>query len=567
VTEEFSLVRVDGVPDELWQIAERYWEQAGIDKRGQVRWARPVRDVESEGWSGGANVVAGAGGIASLGDSACRKCGRPLTFSSRTAYTNARSGYPDACRACTLGFEEKVAAVNHPGARDRYLEHQKRVLAQRDARSEQLATQAHERAEQERVEAARREVIAIRHPLVRRDASPSAGDLDVQSRIVTLTLMYYFSSGCIVGPVESYDEELAPSAIMTRDLIAEADGKILVRHPSTRTDAFAWDAPSADEDPTFSRYTPSLVSFHLGRGALDDEAWTDALHDVSSSLDLSVLTRNEVEDLLAFTVEAVAEEGARYLDFKLDDDYQLAPVPDQHRARVKEMLVEAARTLSLGYIYRAIWTATSAATNLKASRAVMAKEKVATFAVNRLEVLLQEYADPSFDRLAPYRVDTRLPLTALTRALFYRVLTANPMSDSVAELRERFPKSSDELYRSKCRTDTPDGRSISDALLASAAFWSGVDFRQALATIEEHSFEVCASGCAHDRMRNLAYRTGTTFDKLSPRIGADPAALSLIETIPYLNSENADGPWERPGDLLLHLVAGELGVSIESTQL
>jgi hypothetical protein len=125
----FSLVRSDNVLDELWQIAELYWEQAGIDKRGQVIWRRPVRDVRSEGWSGGANVIAGAGGIASLGGSACRKCGGPLTFSSRTAYTNALTGTADGCRACTSGFEEKVAAVNRPGARDRYLEHKERVLA------------------------------------------------------------------------------------------------------------------------------------------------------------------------------------------------------------------------------------------------------------------------------------------------------------------------------------------------------------------------------------------------------------------------------------------------------
>jgi hypothetical protein len=559
----FSLVRLDNVPDELWQIAEIYWEQAGLDKRGQVVWQRPVREVGSEGWSGGANVIAGAGGVASLGGSVCRKCGGPLTFSSRTAYTNALAGTSDGCRACTSGFEEKVAAVNHPGARDRYLEHKERVLAQHVASTDRLAAQAFERAKHETIEAARREAIASRYPLVRRDESPSADDLDVRSRIITLTLMHYFSNGCVVGPVETFDEELAPSMVMTRDLIAEVDGKILVRHPSTRTDAFAWDAPAADEDPIFSRYTPSLVSFHLGQGVPDDDAWMHALDDVSSSLDISVLNHNEVEELLALTAEAVAEEGARYLDFKLDEDYQLAPVPDQHRSRVKAMLDAAATSLSLGHIYRAIWTATSAATNLKASRALMSKEKVATFAVNRLEVLLQEYINPDFDRLEPYRSDTRVPLSALTRALFYRVLTANPMSDSVVDLRERFQVPSEELDKSRCRAEIPDGRAVSDALVASSPFWSGVDFRQALAVIEEHSFRVCAPGCAHDRLRFTANRAGTSFDTLEHRIGADAAAFSLIETIPYLNFQIADGRWERPGDLLLHFVSRELGVNVE----
>lgn len=275
-------------------------------------------------------------------------------------------------------------------------------------------------------------------------------------------------------------------------------------------------------------------------------------------MQLEALTAAEQKDLLTFAAELIGNEALRYLKFKLNDEYRLPDISDEIRPRALDLLTFAAHQLSLGHLMRAIWTVTSGATNLKASRPYIPKQRVADYTVGQLEVKLHDYLAPEHQLLEPYRADTRLPLSALTRVLFYEVIHADPLTYTLPELERSLPAPSDTYARELCRISIPDGEQARDALLATSHNWDGTLFRRALAEVENRTFEPCTPGCIHDRQPDRARQFGASFDKLISRIGADAASVALIELMRYAN-DDPETAAERPGDLLLTLVAQELG--------
>lgn len=554
---QLELTRRVGAPEELWQIARLYWEYSGIDAYDKIAWVRPAKSVVVTGWRGTVHHVAGAGAIATLAGVACSECGGPLTLTSRTAFESGRNGRNTICCDCTPTYVDNVLRVGSPGLEDLRLRHQERADARLAAARAEAETNAATQRQLDALEEERRNAIAARYPLHYRQELPDPRSISFRARLATLALMEYAAEGGLVEPVVDQDLVFATSPQQAANLIHESNGPLLVTHPSTPTRAFAW-APAEDGvTPNWSSYYPLFIRLHLGLGQPSRAQWKAAREDLVASLHLEELTATEQEELIEFAAELIGGEALRYLDFKLKDEYRLPEISAEHRARALDLLTFAAQRLSLGHLMRAIWTVTSGATNLKASKPYMPRKRITDHAISQLEVKIHDYLAPGHQLLEPYRADTRVPLSALTRTLFYEIVHADPLAVGLAEIQHALPKPSDSYALELCRAGIPDGEEARDALLASARSWDGMVFRRALSEIENRTFEPCATGCAHDRQPELARQFGASFDKLISRIGADHASIALIETIRYVNDQTTSE--DRPGDLLLMLIAQELG--------
>lgn len=545
------------MPDELWEIASRYWEHAGVNEYGKVVWARPAKSVSVTGWRGAVHHVAGAGAVAVLLGKTCTECGGPLTLSSRTALETGLIDVNTRCCTCTSNYVENVLLVGGPGADNlRLLQRQKTEAKQVAARAAKEAEAVQQRL-LDQLEQERREVIAAQYPLQFHQAFPDPRSVSFRARLTTLALLEYAAESGIIDPVSEQDIDLAPSQQQASDLIHEANGKMLVTHPSSPTRAFAWAAREDQKTPNWNGYYPLLTRLHLGLGNPDPELWTSTRDSISAALQPSNLTEVEQKTMLNIAAELVGGEALRYLNFKLKDEYRLPELSDELRPRTLDLLTFAAHRLSLGHLIRAIWTVTSGATNLKASKPHMPRQQITNHTIKRLEEKIHDFLSPGYKLLDPYRVDSRLPLSAITRTLFYEVIHADPLISSLSDIQNLLPEPSETYARELCQTGIPDGEEARDALLASSSNWDGEMFRRALAEIESRTFQACVPGCAHDRQQDLASQLGTSFDRLVSRIGGDSASIALIETIRYTNTP----PTGRPGDLLLTLIAEELGIA------
>jgi hypothetical protein len=544
---------MDGTMDRLWQVAELYWEHDGVKANGQPIWTRAVREIDADGWAPSIPIAAGAGAIATLVGQACPNCGGDLTVTSRSSFAHALTGVADQCRDCTPAFEDKVALVLAPANRQRL-----EKLVDREREYEAKLTQLTELRERKAaLEVSRRAVLHEEYGSVEQDIST----MDVHARVAALTLAHHFADGSSVGPVDEYDEELAPTRELAMNLVSAVHSKALATHPSTPLEAYVWEAESGDAATTLAgSYYPLKVRLFLGDDATADD-WDSFVSGVRSSLRSDRLTHDEMSQLIALATEVLAQEGIRYFEFMLEG-YDLPVVSEQHRDRLYTMLVTAAGKMCLGHIYRAAWTSTSAATNLKAERSRMAKQDVTTFAVNRLEKTLAEYQQPGFDRLQPYREDTRLGLSAVTKTIFYRLLDVDPMTATTAAIRADLVEANS-VRRSECLRTIADGEIASNRLRGSRGDWSGREFRAALAAIKTEDHDICSAGCAHDRLGTLAGKAGRSYEKLSGDIGEDEAALALIETIPFMNGQGD----ERAGDLLLHSLADRIIPDVHASAL
>ncbi len=556
---DLELTRRDGAPEELWEIARLYWEHSGVNAYDKVVWVRPTKSISVTGWRGSVHHVAGAGAIAVLPEVNCAECSGPLTLTSRTAFESGRNGRDTVCCDCTPTYADSVLRVGGSGLEDLRLQQQQRAAKRLAAAQAEAESKAEQQRQLDALEAERRSALAAEYPLQYRQNLPDPRSIGLRARLTTLALMDYAARDGLVEAVEHQDLVLAPSPQQGADLIHEASGALLVTHPSTPTRAFAWASPAGGGQPNWTGYFPLLTRFHLGLGQHDPAQWENARENLVASVQLDALTAVEQQDLVTFAAELIGSEALRYLKFKLNDEYRLPDISNELRPRALDLLTFAARQLSLGHLMRAIWTVTSGATNLKASKPYIPKQRIADYTVSQLEVKLHDYLAPGHQLLDPYRADTRLPLSAIIRALYYEVVHADPLTYTLPELERSLPAPSDTYARELCRLSIPDGEQSRDALFAASRDWDGAQFRRALSEIENRTFEPCARGCIHDRQPDLARQFGASFDKLISRIGADAAGIALIESMHYSN-DHPETPAERPGDLLLTLVAQELGV-------
>jgi hypothetical protein len=535
---------VPDAPADLVELGARYWTLVGFDaESGLAIWAESTRDLGFEAWASKVGVAAAAGVVASVVGQSCPECGGALTLTSREAFRKLLTGQEVRCRGCSPQLEAQATKILEPANLQRRAAATKRAeVAQRDtATREQLVVD-------------RQEAVRSSYPL-RADADmilPSRASIDV--RVATLAML---SNSDAYDPIPSLDSSellLAPRPRTTADLVGDIiSAGLLQQHPSTPTDAFVW-AEDESGTPTAifgGSYYPTRLRLYA---PFDD----NLLENVRECLDLQMLSDTEQHQLLLLAERLIAEEAFRYFDHQLDK-YRLPEVADPHRERLKDMLERGARHFCLGHLYSMAWSAASAATNQAQRVPQMAKQNVTTYGVNSLEKKLQFFIDHPDELLAPYDILDDLPLSAMTRTLFYTVIEADPRTASVPMLREKLPQTYEAFLRTRCSTDVPDAVESVEWLKRNPAFWTPALFRASLVEIEETTFDACTTVCAHTQLRAETARVARVYDRLASRIASEDAAIAVIESIQLLNRARPEYNGEdRIGDLLLQLVVASL---------
>lgn len=533
-------------PSQLAELGARYWSLSGFESEtGLPIWAENTRDLGFEAWASKVGVAAAAGAVARVLGQSCPECSGPLTLTSREAFRKLLLRQDVRCRRCSPQLEAQAAKVLEPAN-----------LERRAASVSRAASARRETAAREQLVADRQEAVRSSYPLAA-DADtilPSRASIDV--RVATLALL---SNSDAYDPIPSLDATgllLAPRPRTTADLIGEIISSGLLRqHPSTPTDAFVW----ADDDfggatATFGdSYYPTLMRLYA---PFDDNLVTgarDVLENLHGCLDLHMLSTIEQQELLQLAERIIAEEAYRYFDHQLGK-YRLPQAAEPHRERLQAMLERGARHFCLGHLYSMAWSATSAATNQAQRVPQMSKQNVTTYGVNSLEKKLQFFIDNPDELLAPYDLLDDLPLSAMTRTLFYTVLEADPRTVSVPTLREKLPQTYEAFLRTRCSTEVPDAAESIEWLRRNPTLWTPTSFRAALVDIEETKFDACSTVCAHTQLHAETARVARVYDRLASLIAKGDAALAVIESIFLLNRTRPEYNGEdRIGDLLLHL--------------
>lgn len=533
-------------PVDLAELGVRYWKLTGFDgETGMPIWADNTRNLGFEVWASKVGVAAAAGSVATVLGQSCPECGGPLTLTSREAFRKLLLGQDVRCRRCSPQLEAQSQKILEPANL------QRRAAAASRAEASQRESAAHKD-----LVADRQEAIHSSYPLTA-DADtilPSRASIDV--RVATLALL---SNSDAYDPIPSLDASgllLAPRPRTTADLIGDIiSSGLLKQHPSTPTDAFVWaQDESGRTTATFGEsYYPTLLRLYA---PFDDDLVTgarDLLENVRECLDLHMLSDIEQKELLLLAERLIAEEAFRYFEHQLDK-YRLPQVADPHRERLKLILERGARRFCLGHLYSMAWSAASAATNQAQRVPQMSKQNVTTYGVNSLEKKLQFFIDNPDQLLAPYDLLDDLPLSAMTRTLFYSVFEADPRTVSVPALGEQLPQTYETFLRTRCSTEVPDAAESIEWLKRNLASWTPVSFRSALVDVEETTFDACTTVCAHTQLRAETARVARVYDQLASRIAPEVAALAVIESISLLNRARPEYNGEdRVGDLLLHL--------------
>ena len=542
---------VPDAPTDLVELGTRYWGLTGFDAAtGLAIWTESTRNLGFEVWASKVGVAAAAGVVASVVGQSCPDCGGPLDLTSREAFRKFLMGHEVRCRSCSPQLEAQAAKILEPANLQRRAAAKNRAeAAQRDS------------AAREQLVVDRQGAVRSSYPLMA-DADtilPSRASIDV--RVATLALL---SNSDAYDPIPSLDSSgllLAPRPRTTADLVGDIISAGLLRqHPSTPADAFVWAENESDgATATFEgNYYPTRLRLYA---PFDDNLVTgarDLLENVHECLDLQMLSDNEQQELLSLAERLIAEEAFRYFDHQLDK-YRLPGVADPHRERLQVMLERGARHFCLGHLYSMAWSAASAATNQAQRVPQMAKQNVTTYGVNSLEKKLQFFIDNPDELLAPYDLLDDLPLSAMTRTLFYTVLEADPRTASVPEIREELPQTYEAFLRTRCSADVPDAVESIEWLKRNPASWTPTLFRASLVEIEEATFDACTAVCAHTQLRAETARVARMYDRLASRVTPEDAAIAAIESIPLLNRARPEYNGEdRVGDLLLHLVTASI---------
>lgn len=559
--EDLNLERVDGAADELWSIAQQYWDHKGFDRRGNPAWTWKGSQVFLAKLTGGPNVVAGAGGVLSLKDAICATCNGPLTLRSRDDCAVALKGGAVDCRSCSGTFEARVAAAVRPGA----LEAHRVALRERILREEQAAesarVQATERHRLEQEENAQREALNELHCFDDTTPLPDPYRLGLRDRIVALALTDHFSHNGIVGPVEPSSEGilLGPSNGDWHIPVASASGKYFHVSPHTPTSAFVWEL--RDDGWNFESFYPLQLWMGLGHPNHDQEMWDAARQSLSESIQPRNLTLAQQLQLADLAAELFAGEALRYFDHRLGEELRQMVIHPDHRARALELYARAAEALPLNQLYSVSWTVGRDVAEQKSKIPKMGSLSLSTYAVNRLATRLAQKQEPGAQWGREFSAVSAVPFTALTQTLFFDILTTNPMRSTVAEIRNRFPGPADDPRLDVCRVKVPDGLAAVDALLATWGQWGGDEFSEALREVTNLEPEICAPGCVHDQLPEVAEDAQRRFQSMARRAGQEAAALAVVEFSDLQNRDGVAGrPDDRTGDLLLSAIATQLGV-------
>ncbi|MFV2127859.1 hypothetical protein ACFHWS_25545 [Micromonospora sp. LOL_013] len=437
-----QLSSVAGADAEAIALGQRYWDLSGFDKTfdpPSVLWAEKTTSLCAEyGVPNSRMYVHAAAGVrAMLPTFRCPSCDQPLSLRSRQNLVKLLAGEaPERCVDCDEDLIKAVRRETTPAVR------QKRQFARQAARRRGQAEQAQQQWK-----------VAQTAYLAERCAVDVASACDWRARpktslrteAVALAAIRHAPSVTPIPPMAAWPLPLAPLNDLTPVLLRGCDNAgLFAIHPNSPLAAFVWTptfeeaVAEADGDlsdltqPTWSSYYLSLICRYVPGGPSLGTAAKKLDEHLLSKLKPATLTPNRRAELLELVQDLIAWETRRYFDFQLEE-HNLPPIPENHEARFDEVARRLAAVRSLAECYHIAWTMARAAAATAQAKQFAPKANMTTHAVNLFEdKSSQAIANPSL-HFKPYREDTRVPLSALTRTVFLSLLHAEPMSTTLAD--------------------------------------------------------------------------------------------------------------------------------------
>jgi hypothetical protein len=284
----------------------------------------------------------------------------------------------------------------------------------------------HERQTKE-LEATQRAAIVAAFPVVE-GSSISIQDLDIRSAITLGALIRDGESleGGAITPIIARSQPLAPTYILGIELTRSLfEKQLILIDPASPVDSFKWEG---DAPP--STFYIDRVAYHLqGAGQTPDRiARLDA--DLDSVLPYDSWPTAWVDRFTSFWHEIAVAECESYLVFCLAR-HGLDFNPGAGTTAAVE---KGLRWFTIGQMFNLIWRAARDASAYLA-RENVPKRQAANSAVTRLRSDIERaYAEGW--TLAPYKRDTRLPVSGITHLLLTTSLTLsdplnyNPLIDA-----------------------------------------------------------------------------------------------------------------------------------------
>ena len=293
----------------------------------------------------------------------------------------------------------------------------------RQCKTELMAVQ--ERQTKER-EATRRAAIIATFPVV--DSNPiSVQDLDIRSAITLGALIRdgEFQEGGIITPLIARSQRLAPrptlALTLTRSLFNR--GLILI-HPASPVDAFEWD-----RDTPPNAFYIDRVAYYLSGAAQTSERITRLDADLDSILPYDSWPASWTDQFTDFWREIAVAECESYLVFCLAQHGLDFNPGTQTVATIEKGLA----WFTIGQLFNLIWRAVRDASAYWA-REKVPKKQAANSAVTRLRSQIERAYAEGWS-LAPYKRDSRLPVSGISHLLLTTSLTLgdplnfNPLTD------------------------------------------------------------------------------------------------------------------------------------------
>ncbi|GLZ30912.1 hypothetical protein Lesp02_31010 [Lentzea sp. NBRC 105346] len=473
---KFDVEPIAGVDAELVEIGLQYWSLTGVDQYGRLMWTVPAKSIDTRG-RGPANVVAAAAVRAVLPDLRCSKCQQELRLRSRSTLETVMTGGEAQCVDCDANLVRRAAALLEPegeAARQLREDQQRRKRQEQDQQAALIQARTNWRSSQLQVLAS-----AFSPGQLSNDPVPHAS---VEAELTVLTLLRFAAATSPVPPLHEWHHPFPFHANQDRihHLINDARSASLIR-PDTGTppEAFVWDPPTlqvawdlAEGDPSrlqaptlTGSYYPLKVRWQIPFGPSPDTGRERLDAHLCDRLTLASLTAQRQEDLLRIVHEVLAAEAVRFFNRELER-HNLPEVAENHAPRLSDAVDRVVAEYSLGFAYYLAWKAarTAAASAQANPRAPL--RNMTTHGVNVFERDAQRALDEAGPAAREFDENSKFPLAATTKTLFYTVLEMDPMRTSLAAARVALPPPAPTVA-------TPANRSTSTTEETSPGFRKG----------------------------------------------------------------------------------------------
>ena len=600
----------DADPDWLG-VGQRYWAWSGFADDSAISsrtrrsvWAETTTAIgEDAGVPASRLYLAAAAGVhAVLPALTCPICHAPVTLRSRASLDAVANGESATahCAGHDADLTTAVAKFTDPAARARRDQTRQAAAARRAEQEAQARARQRITAAKRVFDDSRRAAAAGEYPLHLAGEAPvewGRVGADLRTEVGVLAMLRYAPDSTPIPPLPQWTARLTPDADLTSAALSSAyrSGMLRVHPAASPLDAFVWDVtfddawaaaggdPEALPEPTTTAFYPRSVAWYAWQGGSLGTA-ADALDaHLAARTQAWLTTRVGQDDLLDLAAEVIAAETRRYLEFQLAE-HNLPEVPDNHQARLDEALLRVARVRPLAETYCLAWQAArSAAAAAQANpRAPLAK--MTTHAVNLFEQKAQQATtDPAWT-IKPFREDTRVPLAALTRTVFFGLLNLDPMTAALHTITAALPTAiAETLTSGTSAADRPAEPAVPSAtggdadVLGGTLTWLAtqpdlfVDGLRAClhAGPEEWIDDHCPSDAAAAALRAAWANATAVFDAMidiaDPRtaaLAAYAAAAAQTEEIDFLVDDADEGRAatyrDRLGQVLAHELLGAL---------